>query len=234
MEQLLEFSRGPLFRLSFAIMILGLARIIILDIWSAREAFKRAGDQAMPWGLIIRRSLEWFFPVKRVFNNRPVYSLVSILFHIGLIITPIFLFAHMNLVENSIGLSWPTIPYGWAYALTGGTIIFGLMLFFGRVFSKSSSHVSRVQDYFWPLILLVPFVTGFLCAHGNVGPGAYQFFMLVHVLAGNLIFILIPFTKIAHCVLMPFSQLVCTLGWKFPPETDDKIATTLNKKGAPV
>jgi hypothetical protein len=58
--------------------------------------------------------------------------------------------------------------------------------------------------------------------------------MLLHILSAELIFILIPFTKIAHCVLMPISQLICTLGWKFPADTDDAICTTLNKKGAPV
>jgi len=58
--------------------------------------------------------------------------------------------------------------------------------------------------------------------------------MLVHILSANLIFLLIPFTKIAHCVLMPLSQVICTLAWKFPPDTDDDIATTLNKKGDPV
>jgi len=79
--------------------------------------------------------------------------------------------------------------------------------------------------------LLIPFVTGFVCAHLSVNPKIYQSFMLMHVLSADLIFILIPFTKIAHCVLMPLSQIVCTIAWKFPPDTDDAICTTLNKKG---
>jgi len=83
-------------------------------------------------------------------------------------------------------------------------------------------------------LLLIPFVTGFVCANLNVDPKSYQFFMLMHVLSGDLIFILIPFTKIAHCVLMPLSQVVCTLAWKFPPKTDEDICTTLNKKGVPI
>jgi nitrate reductase gamma subunit len=58
--------------------------------------------------------------------------------------------------------------------------------------------------------------------------------MLVHVLSGELIFVLLPFTKIAHCVLMPLSQLVSTLAWKFPARVDEDVAETLDKKGAPV
>ena len=31
--------------------------------------------------------------------------------------------------------------------------------------------------------------------------------MLFHIYAGDLIMLMIPFTKIAHCVLMPLSQI---------------------------
>lgn len=234
MESWLGFARGPLFRLSFAIMILGLLRILFLDIRGAYKAYRKAGDKSMPWKLIFSRSLEWLFPVKRVAHNRPLYSIFSILFHIGLILVPIFLFAHVKLWENSVGISWITLPYNWAFWLTASTIAFAIALIIGRVFNKSSSFISRKQDYLWPVLLLIPFVTGFICANLNVDPKSYQFFMLMHVLSGDLIFILIPFTKIAHCVLMPLSQVVCTLAWKFPPKTDEDICTTLNKKGVPI
>ena len=84
------------------------------------------------------------------------------------------------------------------------------------------------------MTLLVPFATGYVCATMSVSAAAYQVLMLVHIVAGNIILILLPFTKIAHCVLMPFSQLVSNLAWKFPAETDDAVCTTLDKKGAPV
>ena len=234
MESWLEFARGPLFRLSFAILILGLLRILFLDIWGAYKAYRKAGDKSMPWKLILNRSMEWLFPVKRVAHNRPVYSIFSILFHIGLILVPIFLFAHVKLWKRSVGISWMTLPYNLAYWLTVSTIVFAIALIIGRIFNKSSSFISRKQDYLWPVLLLIPFITGFVCANLNVDPKSYQFFMLMHVLSGDLIFVLIPFTKIAHCVLMPLSQVVCTLAWKFPPNTDEDICTTLNKKGAPV
>ncbi len=234
MESFLNFARGPLFRLCFAVMILGLARIFYLDIWGAYKAYRKAGDKRMPWKLIISRGMEWIFPVKRIAHNRPVYSILSILFHLGLLIVPIFLFAHVQLWKESIGFGWFTLPYQVAYWLTLSTIVFALSLFLGRLFSKSASFISRKQDYFWPLLLLIPFLTGFVCAHLNVNPQTYQTYMLIHVLAGDLIFVLIPFTKIAHCVLMPLSQIICTLAWKFPPDTDDAISTTLNKKGVPV
>jgi len=51
--------------------------------------------------------------------------------------------------------------------------------------------------------------------------------MLLHVYSGNLIMLMIPFTKIAHCVLAPLSQLVTALSWKFVPGAGDNVAATL-------
>ncbi len=234
MDAVLDFARGPLFRLTFALMILGLLRIFILEIAGMVGAYRRAGDKNIPWGLTISRTLEWFFPIKRVGNNRPVYSILAILFHVGLIITPIFLFAHVHLWKSSVGFGWWTLSPQWAYSLTLATIVTGLALFFGRVGSSKARAISRKQDYFWPVLLLVPFVSGYIAASLGIAPSAYEWLMLVHILSSELIFVLIPFTKIAHCVLMPFSQLVSTLAWKFPARVDEDICETLNKKGAPV
>ena len=45
--------------------------------------------------------------------------------------------------------------------------------------------------------------------------------------------IMIPFTKIAHCVLMPFSQFVTGVGWKFPKGAGDRIIETLGYENKP-
>ena len=84
------------------------------------------------------------------------------------------------------------------------------------------------------MVLLIPFLTGYLCANLGLGPTVYRLSMLIHILAGETIFVLMPFTKVAHCVLMPFSQLISNLAWKFPPAAEEPVTATLNKKGAPV
>ena len=234
MEALLDFARGPLFRFSLAVMLLGLLRILVLDLVAIVEAYRKAGDTTLPWKFMIRRALQWFFPFNRVFINRPIYSLFSVLFHVGLILVPIFLFAHVELWHKSIGLAWPALPKLWADWLTISTILFGLTLFVGRISSRESRFLSRKQDYLWPLVLLIPFVSGYFCANGNIQPATYQLLMLIHVLSANLILLLLPFTKLAHCVLLPLSQFVSNIAWRFPAETDDAVCTTINKKGAPV
>lgn len=234
MEALLEFTRGPLFRLTFVVMLLGLIRIVVLDVWGAVNAYRRAGDKKLAWGTAIRNTLHWLFPAKRVFTKRPVYSLFSILFHVGLILVPIFLLAHVQLWKSGLGISWWTLPEVWADVLTLTTIAFALLLLLGRLLDGGARYLSRKQDYLWPVLLIIPFITGYLCANTAMSPATYQVLMLIHILAAELVFVLIPFTKIAHCVLMPLSQFIITLAWKFPARIDEKICTTLNKKGAPV
>ena len=234
MESMLEFAKGPLFRLTFAIMALGLLRIFILDIWGMAEAYYKAGDKSVPWGSAAKKTVKWLFPVNRGLKSRPLYSIFSILFHIGLIIVPIFLFAHVQLWEKSLGFGWFILSKTWADILTITTIIFAVLLFIGRVTSRESRSISRKQDFVWPLLLIIPFISGYFCANLSVSPVAYQSFMLIHILSGELIFILLPFTKIAHCVIMPLSQFIIVLAWKFPANTDDDIAITLKKKGEPI
>jgi nitrate reductase gamma subunit len=234
LEALLEFARGPLFRVTFALMVLGLARIFVLDIIGAIEAYRRAGDKTVPWKLAALKTLEWFFPAKRVASSRPLYSIMSILFHVGLILVPILLYAHVRLWENGIGISWFTLPKDWADVLTITTVVFGLGLFIGRIANKFSRAISRKQDFLWPLLLVIPFISGFVCANVTVSPAYYTLFMLVHVLSAELIFVLMPFTKIAHCVIMPLSQFITAIAWRFPAGTDEAICETLNKKGARV
>ena len=234
MEALLDIARGPLFRFSLAVMLLGLLRVIVIDLTAAVSAYRRAGDKTLPWRLIIRRTVRWLFPVNRLLINRPVYSVFSVLFHVGILIVPIFLFAHVTLWKEALGFGWPTLPKVWADWMTLGTVVFALALLVGRIASRESRFLSRKQDYLWPIILLIPFVTGYICANLGPGPALYRLSMLVHMLAGEAIFLLLPFTKVAHCVLMPFSQFISNLAWKFPPTAEEPVTATLNKKGAPV
>ena len=234
MEAILDFARGTLFRLTFALMILGLLRILVLDLWGLIEAYSRAGDKTVPWGSAVRKTINWLIPINRAAKTRPLYSIFSILFHVGLILVPIFLYAHVQLWKGSLGFGWFTLSKSWADILTVSTVVFAILLFIGRVASKESRFISRKQDYLWPLLLIVPFITGFICANLAVSPEGYQAAMLIHILSGELIFVLLPFTKIAHCVIMPLSQFIIAVAWRFPPGTDDDVVTTLNKKGEPI
>ena len=137
------------------------------------------------------------------------------------------------LFDNSIGFSWLNISLSGTIAsnLTLFTISAGILLIILRISDKKSRFISRKQDFLWPLLLLVPFITGYVCGNVVISPLTYKTFLTIHILSGDLIFILIPLTKIAHCVLLPISQWITARAWKFVPEAGENIEKILGKEG---
>ena len=66
MQAWIEFGRGPLFRLAFCLMVLGLLRVVVLTIVGIAEAYRRNSDKIVPWKVIARQTLGWLVPVRRL------------------------------------------------------------------------------------------------------------------------------------------------------------------------
>lgn len=233
MESWIEFGRGPLFRIAFALMLLGLARTFVLTLVGVVEAYRRSPDKIVNWREVKNQTWAWLFPINRLWRKRPVYSTISFCFHLGLLLVPLFLAAHVVLWKHAVGFAWPAMPQRLANYLAWIVIIAGLGLFGGRLLNQAARNLSRRQDLAWPLLLVVPFATGYVCSNLAVRPGTYDTMMLVHVYSADLIMLLIPFTKIAHCVLAPLSQVVTAVAWKFPAGAGDRVAATLGYADTP-
>lgn len=233
MEQWLEWARGPAFRFAFVLMALGLLRHIVMTVAGIIMAILRAGDKTIPyWGVFIT-TLKWLVPVGKL-GNRLLYSVTSVAFHVGLILTPVFLLSHVELWKRGLGIYWPPLPHLAADALTLVTVAAAVGLLVGRLGNRDSRRISRPQDIVLPVAIAVPFVTGFLAMHPAWNPIGYNTTMFVHVMSANLIFILIPFTKLGHMVILPATQLVSEVAWHFPAESGDDVARALKKENVPI
>lgn len=234
MDPLLEFARGPLFRLTFALMVLGLLRLVGLGVWNVCVAYYRAADKTQNYRLILKRTLRFLLPWEYLRSPRPVYGSIAVVFHVGLIAVPLLLAGHIELWREGVGLYWPALPPLAADVLAILTIVAAGALFVGRLVAAESRAISRKQDVLWPPLLAFVFLTGFLAAHPPICPTSYKAMMLLHVLSAELVFVLIPFTKIAHCVLIPFSHLLADLAWRFPATSGKDVDITLGKEGKPI
>lgn len=234
MEYWLEWARGPAFRFAFAVMLLGLLRLMILNIVGIVALSRRAQDKTVPAKRIFQDTLKWLFPFGKVTKAQVLFTVTSFVFHLSILIVPIFLGAHILLWQKGLGLAWPGIPQGWADVLTVVAIATALILLVRRVSAQASRSLSRVQDYLLPLIIIVPFVSGFLAMHPAGNPFSSDTTMFVHVMSGNLLFILIPFTKLSHVVLFSTTQLVSEMGWHLAPNSGTRVAIALGKEGEPV
>ena len=156
------------------------------------------------------------------------------LFHVCIIVTPIFLGAHIMLWERGLGISWPAISNSLANYLTLIGIATGIALFVDRLSARASRALSRPQDFLLPVLIVVPLASGYLAMHPDINPFGYNGTMFVHVMAGNLIFLLIPFSKMSHMALFPGTQLVSELGWHLQPGAGQQVALALGKENDPL
>ena len=234
MESMLQFARGPLLVFSFCVFFLGVIRQIVLSVVEFVLAYRKAGDQAIPIRTLLWRSIGWIIPVKALRGKRIPYTLGSLLFHAGVIITPIFLSGHVELIRRGIGLSWPTLPPAFADFLTLLTLAALVFLLLLRWISTASRFLSGFQDWFLLVLCIVLFLSGYLVARPASSPFPFPLTYLIHLLSAEMLLLLIPFTKLAHAVLFPFTQISWELGWHFVPQSGERVRAALGKEGEPV
>jgi nitrate reductase gamma subunit len=233
MEVWLQWARGPLFWTALAFMILGLLRHLGLTVWEGAQAYRRAGDKVFPVGTLVETTFKWLIPVGRL-RNRALFSLTTFLFHIGVILVPLFLAGHIKLWREGVGLSWPALPNGVSTTLTWIVIAAAVAVVIQRVGARDSRALSRFQDYALPLFIAVPFLSGFLVMHPASNPFNRDPVFLVHVLSADLLIFLVPLTKLSHMIFLPFTQFVSELAWHFPLDAGSRVGVTLGKENEPI
>jgi len=233
METALQWARGPVFLFAFSFMALGLIRLLALTAWEMARAVRRAGDREIPYGQIFVATLKWLLPVGKL-KNRLLFGLTTLLFHVGVLLVPIFLAGHIALWTRGLGISWPAMPNQVADVLTLVAIFCAVALVLQRAMARDTRALSRFQDFVMPLLVALPFASGFLVMHPDLNPLSHEAALLVHVMSANLLFVLIPITTLSHIALMPSVQLVSEIAWHWPPDAGSKLAATLGKEEEPV
>lgn len=233
MAEWLEWARGPGFRFSIAVMILGLLRLLVINTINIATVVSHARDKNIPWKTVMRDTAKWFFPYKKI-HHQLVFRVTSILFHVSVIVTPIFLAAHVSLWRGGTGLAWAAIPQATADYLTLLAVISAAILIYKRLSARATRALSRTQDYLIPFLLMIPFASGYLAMHPSMNPFSYDSTMFIHVMSGNAILILLPFSKLSHAVLFPTTQLVSEMAWHLVPNAGEKVALTLGKENEPI
>ena len=117
MDALLDWLRGPAFWAALTFMALGLARHLAITAWGIVRAYRRAGDKTLPLRQVLIATMKWLLPVDRM-GNRLVYGLTTFVFHLSVVVVPIFLAGHIALWRRGLGISWPAIPNALATTLT--------------------------------------------------------------------------------------------------------------------
>lgn len=232
-DKWLELARGPIFQFAFLFMVLGLARHLVLALIGTFQAIRRANDRNIPVKAVMKATAGWLMPVNKLRGNA-LFSVTSIVMHVGMIIVPVFLFSHVALWKASMGFGWPALGLAASDVLTLITIAALFAMLAMRIIPRDGRELSRFEDYAILILLAVPFVSGYLALHPAMNPFGYKGTLLVHVLSGDLCLFLMPLTKLSHVVLMPGTQLFAEVAWHFPADSGRNVAIALHKEEEPV
>jgi nitrate reductase gamma subunit len=152
----------------------------------------------------LRSIFSWLLPFgTRRWKTKPGMTILFFVFHIGLIITPIFLLAHNIILQERWGISWATLSGPVADTLTIAVIVSAVFLVLRRIAFPEVRILTSAYDYLLLAITVAPFVTGFLASQKVAG---YQFWLYAHIISGEIMLISIPLTKLSHIVLFFMSR----------------------------
>jgi nitrate reductase gamma subunit len=203
MHSLYNFVSGPLVWLAFIVFIGGcLYRLITLMVLVHKK--EKFIYSYMSWKYGLRSIVRWSTPfATENMRRHPAMTIVAYVFHICLILTPIFLLAHVTLVDESWDLSWWTLPDALAAIMT--LMVIGACVFFlvRRLVNPEVQYVTSASDYILLAIVAAPFITGFLVYYQWFG---YQTLLILHILSGEIMLVAIPFTRLSHMLFAPLTR----------------------------
>jgi nitrate reductase gamma subunit len=211
------FAEGPLLWIALLIFLIGsVLRLVLFFTVSAKKDKPVYRYFSLKWMLI--SIFKWLFPFNPDIKKNPVFSILGYIFHICLLGVPLFYSAHIALWEESrFQWKWWALPDAWADWMT--LTLLGIAIFFiiRRISLPYVRIITSAGDYVLLVICALPFLTGYLNTHPD--GAAYQWVVsvlpiyasentLIHILCGELMLIVVPFTKLSHWVLFFTSRMV--------------------------
>lgn len=200
-----DFIRGPMVWVAFLVFILG-------TVYQVYRFYRLSRPQEryrvrIPFGKPPKDPeeapdepvLSWSQKMRlNVVGVNPVMVSVTTLFHLALVFTPFFVLGHNVLLDLAWHASLPSLPEAVTDGLTMIVIAGGIFFLLRRLFYTRVRAISTAYDYLVLLIATAPFITGFMAYHNIFD---YDTVILLHILAGEIMLMAVPFTKLVH---MPY------------------------------
>ncbi len=202
-HSIIQFIMGPMVWVSFGIFIFGLIFKTIALIWQVKQKESFIFNY-LTFRHSLRSILAWLVPfLPQSTRTNPLFYGLSYIFHICLFVVPLFLMSHIVLINESFQISWAALDNTVADLLTLVIIIALLGFVVRRAHLPHVRDLTSFKDFLLIFFVALPFITGFLAYHQFF---AYQWMVVLHVVSGEILLIMIPFTRFTHMVTGPFSR----------------------------
>ncbi len=202
-----DLLTGPGLWLSIGICLAGLFVRGVLYIKGLSWQLDRVAYTAHPKAGIkgaLRSIFFWILPFgTRGWRTQPFMTVLFFVFHIGAIGIPLFLAAHNMMFQEKLGFSFVSMNQTVADVMSWGVIISAVFLTIRRLVLPEVRILSTPHDYLILFLSSAPFITGLICRYEI---GGYSFFLIAHIILGEILLISIPFTKLSHILLFFLSR----------------------------
>jgi hypothetical protein len=199
---LLGLARGPGMQMATLILIAGmfwrLAGILLLRRRVAHAAARNPLAVRLLGGAItiFTRTIP-----RRTFWPRVGAGVaLSYVFHVGLFVVLFGGAAHILVIHQIFGVSWPGLPKGFIVLASGITLAALILLLIRRVTHPVLKLLSTLDDYISWAIVFVPVATGILLSGETMA--SYGTLLAMHILSIEALMIWLPFGKLMHVTLV--------------------------------
>jgi len=182
-----SFVIGPLLGITFMAAIIGILARITFSFYAIIKSSKHKDRR---WRYVLTTVGRMFLPFYKAVTKKPFYAAPRYIFHVGLIVVPIWSSGHIVMLSMSrFGWYWTPLPDAFVDVMT--LFLLGLAAFFFiRHIILADFLSSSKSDCFLIAITALPFLTGFIAYHQWLD---YNIMVILHILSGEMMLIVVVF-----------------------------------------
>jgi Pyruvate/2-oxoacid:ferredoxin oxidoreductase delta subunit len=188
-----SFAEGPLLWSVFLIFLSGIIGKLSFFVYAI---IKNSKDHNSRWRYIFATLGRSFVPFNCAVIYKPIYTTLRYIFHLCMILVPIFLAGHIMLWEESrFESSWAALPDAWADWMTLIFIALASYFLIRRIVVKDIRLTSTASDYLLIIIATLPFISGYFLSHTSLQSFTFlaDSMRIFHVLSAEALMLLAVF-----------------------------------------
>lgn len=216
LDSVSAFLQGPFFTFSCMLALLGVLRLLFFHLYAIIIAFYNSWKYTEKHATLIKDLL-----VFTVSHYSSLFSVSGIqvlkqrlpVFLLGIL--PFVIIDHQALLTRMFYIKMISL----SPLLTPVVLILGGVFIVSRVWREvrlSPQTVGKISTIlFWSLIFMV-FLSGYITSIVN-HPSFLKVFRLIHIGLGDLLILIIPFSRIGYFLASPFIRITSHIGiWSLP------------------
>ena len=213
-----SFVEGPLLWIVFLIVIIG---VIARFVFFSFAIIKSRKDRDPRWWYSLATFGRSFVPFHNAVAKKPFYASLRYIFHVCLVVVPVWLSGHIALWEESrFEWAWTALPDAWADWMTLLLLALATYFLIRRIIAKDIRITSSTSDYLLIIITALPFMTGYFLTHGSLDSIAFlgNNMWTIHILSGEAMLLVVAFLfcrtrlNLEKCTGCAACELSCPTG----------------------